>query len=124
MTEVAFVRAEDYQIIVGVPVDGTPELLHQAGSNAVADRVMARLAAEIDQQLTPASNPDRRHVIQAPRPGARVMPCAGCGRMLHDAEMVWLPAPGEKVGGGASLRGRSGIRIPRVGCTDCARDRR
>ena len=111
--ELRFLDPNFYELVVSMDKAGLVEIQHQAGNNDRADRHMARLAAEIDAQLTPEKG---RTVLPRAGRGTNVMPCADCGRMLHINQLVWLRSPAHDLG----LR-RSGNPIPRVGCNDCAR---
>ena len=114
LTDLEYFDAAHYRLMVTVDNKGRVEIQHQAhDDNAWADREMARLAAQIDEQVAPEKG---RVVIPRTGRGINLMPCAGCGRMLHANQLQWLRSPAHDLG----LR-RSGNPIPRVGCSDCAK---
>lgn len=76
--------ARDYTLLVTVRAsDGRVTVEHQAGDDQQANRDLARLAAEIVDQLTPD---DHTVVIRRPFPGIAVLACR-CGRALDTADM-------------------------------------
>lgn len=97
----AYFDARDYELMLTVDRTGHVQIQHQAGDDQRTDRVLARLAAEIaDEQQT-----GDVHIVRAPEPGAAVMACAECLRIVDRDDLRWLCSP-------------SGWR--RVGCFDCA----
>lgn len=97
--DLEYFDARQYTLMLTVRADtGLVEIQHQAGSDGVADRQMARLAAEIIDALGPhavinqlgaddlRASDLRPHAIDPPRRGTAVMRCR-CGRMLDLRDM-------------------------------------
>lgn len=80
----------DYALMVTVRADnGLVEIQHQPASDDVADRQMARLAAQIIDQVGAAAvaqQADGGVRIQAPPRGTALLACR-CGRVLDDRDM-------------------------------------
>lgn len=100
----AYYDGRDYALMLTVDQHGRVEIQHQADSDQVADRRMARLAAEIIDQIGPAPVLEQLGsdeigprdlypmAVLAPEPGRAVMRCR-CGEMLNLADMRRLEPP-------------------------------
>lgn len=120
--ELEYFGAADYALMVTMTHDGRVEIQHQAESDRVADRRMARLAAEIIDEIGVAPVVEQlgadevgvRDLIpaafEAPAPGKAVLACR-CGTVLDAADMCRYPRPGNP---GAAPR------IARICCRECA----
>lgn len=125
--DLAWFDGRDYALMVAIRADnGAVEIQHQAGSDEAADRQMARLAAEIIDQvgvdavvaagnhlhlLTAAAD---QITIRHPGRGQAVLACR-CGAVIGDRTMHRpLRLRDAQVGENA--------RIDPIVCPDCARN--
>lgn len=93
----------ELELLITVDLDGIVKIQHQAGDNDRANKAMARLAAEIDDQLLADDAPT--HIVRPPAPGLDVLMCR-CGTAVHAPDLRWI--------------GNARNSIRRVGCAECA----
>jgi hypothetical protein len=131
--EIGYIDARPYALLVTLHADtGEVRIEHQAGDAARADADMARLAAEIIEQLgtapvvralldigadtaldlTPPAPPPPPVVVPAPRRGRAVLACR-CGAPLDRETMRFERRPVARRRGNAAT-------IPVVCCPRCA----
>lgn len=123
--ELAYYDPAHYRLFVTVDNNGVVQIEHQAGSNRTADVEMARLAAEIIDQIGPDAvaaalgadevSPARLVrgkgvVVVPPPPGVAILGCR-CGRVLDADELCRV----------TTIRPfMAGHTLPRIACARCA----
>jgi hypothetical protein len=127
--ELMYVDARDVELLVTVAA-GTHEVRveHADGDYDKANRDMARLAADVIDQLGPGpvvkalrnlhGDPgvDERALVEGavatPPPGAAVLACSSCKKVRDAADMRFAPSLVPRQRGNAA-------RIPDVVCVEC-----